>query len=358
MNKCFDAVERMEGKARNWYEASVVYNIPRRAFVKMMVVDGCFIIELLCKEPKDQIAPMRSSQISRMRWSQIALFCDLLLLENQLPFFVLVKLYGLIKDPTDGTEFAPKAFAKLIQLPLVSRIGTINSSTIKDTNEIDHLLGLVHYNCRPSPQGIDRHKEYMAVRERQSILCARELKEAGIKFTKVDRNQERNEMSLFDVNFTDGKMKIPTFVIDNNTERLFHNLISYELFVQGSTYVIDYVTLMDNLVNTANDVQLLRSCGVIENMLGDDEAVVQMLNKLLDNVTLSGDTFSYKGIFSDVKQHCARPYYILMAIVKHETSRNPWRTIGYVAGLVAAVVTVIQFILSFFTQNKFYYIMD
>ena len=195
--------------------------------------------------------------------------------------------------------------------------------------------------------------------ERQSIGCARELEEAGIKFKKVDRNKCCNAMSMFDVNFTNGKMKIPTFVIDNNTERLFRNLIAYELFVQGSTYVIDYVSLMDNLVNTANDVKLLRLSGVIQNMLGDDEAVAEMLNKLLDSVTLSGDTSWYEGIFADVNQHCSRPYYILMAIVKHEIiSRNPWKTIGYVTGVLTGVVTIIQFILSFFTQNNIYYIMD
>ncbi|XWS10692.1 hypothetical protein CRYUN_Cryun38cG0019300 [Craigia yunnanensis] len=342
-NRCLKAMRMMEEKARNWYEPSVVDRFPRGIFVNMMVVDGCFIIELLCKDQMDW------NQISTMPWSRNALFGDLLLLENQLPFFVLVELYGLIKDPMDETEFAPKAFDKLIQvlrLP-ISRIGTENPSTIKDTNKMDHLLGLVHDNWLPSPQGIDLHEKYMAYRslkkverERKSIRCATELKEAGIKFIKVGRKKE----SLFDVKFTNGKMKIPKFVINNNTERLFRNLIAYEVFVQGSTYVIDYATLMDNLVNTANDVQLLRVSEVIQNMQGNDENVAQMLNKLLDNVTSSGDTFFYEEIFEGVKKHCANRWNTWKEKYTSFIFSNTKERIAFAAGLLVFLTTITTFI--------------
>ncbi|WRX29182.1 Protein of unknown function DUF247 [Theobroma cacao] len=115
----------------------------------------------------------------------------------------------------------------------------------------------------------------------------------------MNSTEESDVKSLFDISFTDATMKIPTFVVEDYTERLFRNLIAYELYEEGSTYVIDYVTLMDTLIDSAKDVQLLRFSGIIENMLGDDEAVAQMLNKLRDHVTLCGDTFYYEEIFVD-----------------------------------------------------------
>ena len=57
----------MEEQARNWYETSVVCKISFEAFVDMMVVDGCFIIELLCNEPEDPIEAMNWSQIATTR---------------------------------------------------------------------------------------------------------------------------------------------------------------------------------------------------------------------------------------------------------------------------------------------------
>ncbi|EOY13902.1 Uncharacterized protein TCM_032650 [Theobroma cacao] len=102
--------------------------------------------------------------------------------------------------------------------------------------------------------------------EWQSLRCATKLEEAGIQFM-INSIKKRDVMSLFDISFTDATMKIPTFVVEDcNTKRLFRNLIAYELYEEGSTYVIDYVTLMDSLINSAKDVQSLRFHGIMENI--------------------------------------------------------------------------------------------
>ncbi|XVF79525.1 hypothetical protein PTKIN_Ptkin14bG0229900 [Pterospermum kingtungense] len=272
--RCFQAMRMIENEAGDWYGTYVDASIDSETFVQMMVVDGCFIIELLCKEPQDKFATLH--------WSRLALFGDLLLLENQLPFFVLVKLFNLINDPTHGTDFAPLAFAKLIEVLPGPGIGThVTPSSINDNDAIDHLLGLVHNNLVPSPQGINRHRKYVftflsAMKrqvERQSMGCARELEEAGIGFIKVD---ESNAMRLFD----------------------------------GSTYVIDYVILMDNLINTAND-----------------------------------------EIFDNVKQHCAKPWNVWKAKLRHDYFSTPWSGIAFFVALLVALATVGQFITPFLKKN-------
>jgi hypothetical protein len=45
-------------------------------------------------------------------------------------------------------------------------------------------------------------------------------------------------------------------------------------------YVIDYLTLMDCLISTQEDVQILRHSGIIENRLGDDGMVCSLFHKL------------------------------------------------------------------------------
>ncbi|WRX28567.1 Protein of unknown function DUF247 [Theobroma cacao] len=82
----------------------------------------------------------------------------------------------------------------------------------------------------------------------------------------MNSSEESDVKSLFDKSFTDKTMKIPTFVVEDYTKRLFRNLIAYELYEEGSTYVIDYVTLMDSLINSAKDVQSLRFHGIIETI--------------------------------------------------------------------------------------------
>ncbi|XVF78075.1 hypothetical protein PTKIN_Ptkin14bG0099300 [Pterospermum kingtungense] len=138
-------------------------------------------------------------------------------------------------------------------------------------------------------------------------------------------------------------MKIPTFVVKDDTERLLRNLIAYELVAQDSTYVIDYVILMDNLVNTAKDVKMLRRRGIIQNRLGDDEAVAKMIKKLGDHVALPEDTFFYKKMFEDVKRHCKRPYNTWMRKLRRDYFSSPWSCIAFVAGLVVFGITITNF---------------
>ncbi|XP_021288603.1 UPF0481 protein At3g47200-like [Herrania umbratica] len=396
-------------RARKWYSPSlskILENpIAYKEFEEMMLHDGCFIVELLSgKVPGDD-------PIFKLKWVVNALFHDFLLLENQLPFFVLVGLYQVIKDPSDEKDFACQAFSVLSNFFPGPKKWNKNPPTIKDTDNIKHLLSLLHDNWSPSLQGIRRHQEYYRTKtepakageeareegglakwkftlcaiekpeekkfqgdeergvtkganhnsfkwkficcarekknvgkglvEWQSLRCATELEEAGIQFMNTE---ESDVKSLFDISFTDATMKIPTLVVDDYTERLFRNLIAYELYEEGSTYVIDYVTLMDNLIDTANDVQVLRFSGIIENMLGDDEAVAQMLNRLRDHVTLCGDTFYYEEIFVDVKKHCARRWNTWKAKLRHDYFNSPWALVSFIAALLVILLTMGQFI--------------
>ncbi|KAG4160465.1 hypothetical protein ERO13_D02G239250v2 [Gossypium hirsutum] len=70
----------------------------KHRFVRMMPVDGCFIVELL-RELKHnfQCAPFVK------RWMLPTLRWDLIMLENQLPLFVLQKLFELTKGSEESS---------------------------------------------------------------------------------------------------------------------------------------------------------------------------------------------------------------------------------------------------------------
>ncbi|KAK6270395.1 hypothetical protein POUND7_007500 [Theobroma cacao] len=355
-----------------------------------MLLDGCFIVELLRQKVTDPIF--------KKQWVENALLGDLLLFENQLPFFVLVGLYHAIKDPSDEIDFACLAFSALYKFLPEPKMWKEKPPTIKDPDNIKHLLSLVHDNWAP-PQGtkeekpkageeggpkkwrftlcaVEKPKEkkfqgdvesgvtkgtdhnsskrkfICCPREKenarkgrvewQSLRCATELEEAGIQF--INSTEESDVKSLFDISFTNEKMKIPIFGVDDSTQRLFRHLIAYEQYKEGSTYVIDYVTLMDNLINSAKDVQLLRFSGIIENMLGDDEAAAKMLNKLRDHVTLCGHPFCYEEIFVKVRRHCTRDWNTWKAKLRHDYFSSPWASISFIAALLVILLNIGQFI--------------
>ncbi|XP_022719635.1 UPF0481 protein At3g47200-like [Durio zibethinus] len=273
-------------------------------FAEMLVLDGCFIVQLMLGEyPEEDFC-----QLGRI---QTDILYDLLLFENQLPFFVLFKIYRIITSKGEDAldEFGRLALSLFTKGPDHGPEMWSEKYCPTATKDIKHLLGLVHDSCLPSLRGRDLHRDFKQKAEAEGkdpksqrswkfIRSATELEEAGINFFGEKLQDKSNKLgveSLFDIKFTNDTkvLKIPTFRVDDNTERILRNLMAYEQSIPSSepTYVCDYVTFMDNLINTGKDVQLLCNCGVIDNWLGDDEAVAQMFNKLGKNIYSSEDFY-------------------------------------------------------------------
>ncbi|EOY13892.1 Uncharacterized protein TCM_032620 [Theobroma cacao] len=160
-HRCYEAVDFK--RARKWYSPSFLNDIEAK-FQEIMLVDGCFIVELL----RQMVTGEYDDPIFKKEWVQNALLGDLLLFENQLPFFVLVGLYHVIKDPTDGKDFACQAFSVLSDFLPGPGTWKENPPTIKDTDNIKDLLSLLHDNWSPSPQGIRRHQDYYRTKDEKA----------------------------------------------------------------------------------------------------------------------------------------------------------------------------------------------
>lgn len=79
-----------------------------------------------------------------------------------------------------------------------------------------------------------------------------ELQEAGVK---IELNPKTN---LLDIKFDEGVLKIPHIQLENITKSLIQNLMTLEkCYNQENMYICDYMLLMDELIKTVRDVDLL-----------------------------------------------------------------------------------------------------
>ncbi|MBA0668559.1 hypothetical protein Goklo_001455 [Gossypium klotzschianum] len=170
------------------------------------------------------------------------------------------------------------------------------------------------------------------------------------------KDQNQGIEVMFDIMFTkDTKvLKIPTLQVNDWTESLFRNYMAYEqFFPRGKpTYFVDYVVFMDNLINTGKDVQLLCKSEVIDNWLGDDEAVALMFNKLRDSIYMMSEDFYYADIFGRVNEHCQRKWNKWKAALKKNYFNTPWSLISFLAALVLLLLTLLQTIFSVLSYVK------
>ncbi|KAL8028650.1 hypothetical protein ABFX02_14G174900 [Erythranthe guttata] len=215
-------IRLLEERARECYADDMLIGLGKDDFVLMLLLDGIFILEftrrfndfigrrLAGEEENDTI--FQSDNIIK------DVIDDLVLFENQIPFFVLEKLLELTKT-RDKREIADLFWPLLISTNLKRNI-------LQDCSNYNppHLLGLVHYaECLQfSP------KLYDITYERKIINSATELNEAGIIFKKRNDIEGAN---LLDVKFDKKTIYLPVLQIDDSTESKFTNLIAYEQYL-------------------------------------------------------------------------------------------------------------------------------
>lgn len=100
------SIEPLEKDARDCYSESNVFN--KDEFVEMMVLDGCFVIELL-RKVGNVVQVEDDDPIFTMQWITTFFYRDLLRLENQIPFFVLEHLFDLSREGDDSLSLSALA---------------------------------------------------------------------------------------------------------------------------------------------------------------------------------------------------------------------------------------------------------
>ncbi|KAM7489005.1 hypothetical protein LguiB_026489 [Lonicera macranthoides] len=281
------AMRELEGKVRRCYAEPL--NLNEDELIEMILLDGFFIVELVRKFRMSNLR-QGDDPIFEVEWIVNSLQHDLLLFENQLPFFVLCKLFDMIEVQDNHKRFIH------LTLHFFSDLfpGPAYRGSFDGDQNIKYLLELIHNNWLPSFEESENTDDSKKERNWQFIPSVTELAESGMKFEKIGGNS-------FDIKFRNGVMQIPTLTIEDRTESFFRNLIAYEEYHQSTYFhfIVDYVKFMDCLIDSPKDVEILCRSGIIDNWLGDDEAVSNMFNKLNDHVTGPGVHFHYAGVFNE-----------------------------------------------------------
>ena len=368
-----DAMKELEDKARACYEGPL--SLASHEFVEMLVLDGCFILELFRGYVVgfERLGYKRNDPIFAMRSMMYSIRRDMMMIENQIPMFVLDKLMGIqMGDPKKTglvAELALIFFDPLspIDEPLTAREKTKLKTSLQSNNAMafdplsDQYSGL---HCLDvfrrslllkGPEGAPRYwfKKWSQgnlvadERKTQLIHCATDLKEAGVKFRK--RKTDR----FWDIKFNNGVLQIPPLFVHDGTKSLFLNLVAFEQSHLDCSHTITaYVVFMDNLINNADDVQYLHYRGIIEHWLGNDAEVADMFNHLCQEVVFDINDSYLSDVSQQVNRHYHKRWNTWRASLKHKYFYNPWAVISFLAAVLLLLLTLSQTFYSVYNYYK------
>ncbi|XP_057520260.1 UPF0481 protein At3g47200-like [Amaranthus tricolor] len=325
-------VRGWEEVARQCYVEPI--SLPSEPFIEMVLIDATFIIELLLRghfrefiEANDHIfnTPRMILEVTR----------DIRIEENQLPFFILKGLYDLAFDPSSQNRQLP--FLDITYRFFMGRDQAIPPTLAMI--DVKHLVDFLRVCYLPSTLRIPSPNTKKKFEFTSSVS---ELSEAGVKFV-VGRSE-----NLLDIRFNKGVLEIPKFVVTDDTESLFRNIMVFEqCHYFFDSYIIDYFAFLDSLINTPKDVAILIKSGVIENWLGNNEEVVNLFSKIFKQTRLKSSNFYYSCTCQQLNAYASIRWNQWKAILKHNYFNHPWAAIGVVYAIVMLILTVIQVVTGF-----------
>ncbi|KAL8534021.1 hypothetical protein ACS0TY_010149 [Phlomoides rotata] len=333
LERYLSIIAGLEKKVWDCYAEPIRFNAAD--FIQMLVLDGCFIIELIgnFRIHNDRTFP--------------GIQLDLVLLENQIPFFVLCELFDLIQGPDQHILLMRRVLAYFKNVfP-----GKVLYEPERRSEEVKHILDLVHNYWYPSPHNTSTASQAPI----SSILIptATLLKDANVKF---ERKEYDRGTTVFDVEFNEdnGVMSMPALVIEDDTESFLRNLIAYEQFfpTHEPAPVTDYELLLDCLVNSSKDVQILCQHGIIQNFVSSDQAVADIVNRLTKTINYYSDNFIYSDMFNRINTHHKKRWNRAMAVYHRDYFSSPWAYVSFVAALVLLLLTVAQVVFAALQQFK------
>ncbi|CAO2179546.1 unnamed protein product [Urochloa humidicola] len=326
------AMRSLEARVRACYSERPL--LGSNDFVQMLLLDGCFILEFFFKWHTRDPDPLCD-----VGWGLKLLRSDLLLLENQLPFFVVEKIYDFVVAGVQGSrEFLVNLFLEYtsdVEKPIARP---------SSTSEIHHLLHLYYESFVPKLPEQASSTSSATGREKM-VPCATEMSAAGVTFVR-----RRWAQHMYEVAFDrrTGVMEIPHVLIDEKRPLLM-NLMALEQSQGADARVVtSYVSLMGMLVRTAADVELLHRCGVLDNLLADDQEAVWFFGNLGDGGAMDYSRLVFGGLCEDVQRYCGSWWHRNKAKLRQDYFGSPWSAISFfVAALVVALTATQAYFAAF-----------
>ncbi|GLJ51368.1 hypothetical protein SUGI_1092150 [Cryptomeria japonica] len=339
----------------------------------LFTLDGCFLLETLrLLSDKSQWNLNADSDFklngdsewnldpvfnrNRVQSCQFDIFTCPLMLENQVPIVVLIKLLEMeevLNEETARAELLRMICEGIIALahPFLYSLQrkTGESSTkhkereaklkeglqlkYKDLKPYDHILGFFHefilHESKSTSEGEktedvhvtlhDEHKTPHNRKKKYLMASATELFNNGMKFVPYEGVPSPMKLRF------DKKKKtlfLPVVWISNATELIFRNLMAVDICQQRELTVIsEYVFLMNSLIQSDKDVTLLRKKGIIQSSVGTDKEAADMFNGLSKGVNFTlADKDEFFEVKSDVNEWYGRQ---TMVRIKELMEKNP-----------------------------------
>lgn len=352
-------------KIRQWYEHLHICNdMSDEELGWILARDGLFLLRFLRKIftresdreqatrfffLQNQLPSAVEEDIMKLE-NQTTMFAavqeDIMKVQNQIPMFAL----QMILQWQAGTYLDLNSILRHIWhtlSPFLCKRDKLDSYVLAapSLRPDSHLLGFVYENIiRPSdPTDHAEHNRMWKKKRYSTLPSAVELRRKGVKFAA--HAEHLNEIRFDSKTYT---IHLPTIEMDERTEAVMINLVAFEAFVckKETKPLLCYVDLMDRLIRTAADVEVLRNGGIIHNGLATDEEVVGVWNGMRKAMGKGKYEPIESAIDGVTTFYTNYEYIMICAELRYKYFPRACLVASTLAGCIVLLLSILQAILS------------
>ncbi|KAG6697124.1 hypothetical protein I3842_09G182700, partial [Carya illinoinensis] len=330
----YNVVKNNIKQLRQCFDEKVTEKYSDQALAWMLFVDGCAILQSI------HCAETRAGKDWIMKYDLMAFGKqDLFLLENQLPYQLLVDLMNSSAKKGELEKSITTFMQSQIILHDKAKPSMDNLLGLTETpiHLLDLLRTLIISKSRSSTPGEEKEPPL------QSYRNVEELRSAGIHVKRSDDDPLTTVTFKKPKHlFSSAKLCLSPIMVDDSMGPKFLNLIAYEMCPDfyNKLEITSYILFLDSLIDNINDVTRLRNKEILTNHLGSDKEVARLFNEIGTGLVPHPD--AYREVKNDIQRHYKSNWNTWIAEARHEHCRTPWTFLAVSAAIIVLGLTFLQ----------------
>nr|KYP34179.1 Putative UPF0481 protein At3g02645 family [Cajanus cajan] len=359
-----DQLTKLEQRARACYHKFLDFN--GETLVWMMTVDASFLLEILqvyAVQEGGKVPGVSSSMSHLVDYSgkksaHNAILRDIVMLENQIPLFVLRKMLefrfssleaaddmlslmfiGLFQEISPFKLMEEYPNTKVSQRLKVLKQPVENFFFSQEKGDEKEGGGSSSNNLMNKPPSV----------EEITIPSVTELMSSGVRFVPT-----KGTISNISFDAKTCTLYLPTIGLDVNSEVFLRNLVAYEASVASGPLVIArYTELMNGIIDSEEDAKVLREKGIILNQLKSDKEVANLWNGMSKSLRLSRVPLLDK-VIEDVNKYYNGKMKVKIWKFMKVYIFSSWQFLTFLAAICLLLLMALQAFCSVYTCSRFF----
>ncbi|XP_050234029.1 putative UPF0481 protein At3g02645 [Mercurialis annua] len=387
--ECKVLVDQIKGKAGEirlcYYES---FDMNDNTLSWIMVIDSLFLLQLIYKEAYENVDSLEFVDAFGSKITLDLILKDLVMIENQIPFFVLDYLLSLSKSTLEIESLSS------MSIKFCSRISPIELQGIFVGQNFDkafHLLDLLYKMIwyggsimtvhSVSPFSTRRNSIWsqlwsmiktlnigvLAIPVRIIDLALKILPLLGISFS-FEASEEKHlipaalQLSGVKVKLCsttrgtsaigfvkeDVALRLPILNLNVYSDVIIRNLLVYETIAKPETpNFARYIELMEAMVQTVEDVELLKNKRILRHD-GDNNEVVKLFSGIKSSIP-SGGKSDLDRTIHDLNEYYKNHWKIKLKTLMKKYVYSSWKVLTIFAAILLLLLMVLQTFCSVFS---------